>query len=212
MVAGWAQGGSSTAGVCGFNLRRVWGVGSTLVDKVMTRPIGVTMSAVLLGMMGVAQIVSAWSLLVEVNKPSGGGWFPGLVALFIHLLIFVLLAMAGWGLTTAVGLFRMLNWAPYSMMTIGVCMMGFGLPYGLWMFSNWSKQRFHGPALPCAVMGAASAGLGLVWVVYFGQGTTVKRFTAEYRSEFPEEPGFAASTLNLTGTPAAPPKEEAPPQ
>jgi hypothetical protein len=73
-----------------FNLRRLRGLRSTLTDKVMTRPIGVTLSALMIGVLGIAQVAAVGGLLVLANKPAEGGWFPGLVTIFFRLLMLVL--------------------------------------------------------------------------------------------------------------------------
>jgi hypothetical protein len=176
----------------------------------MDRPLGVTVSSIVLCLIAAAHITASWVLLVEANKPAQGGWFPGLVTFFVHILVVVLLVMAVWGLATAVGLLRMRSWARYSTLTIGGCMLAFGSVYGLWTLRIALAVDFRSMYWPALAIGSGSAALGLTWLIYFAQRGVAEQFKPGNQRKYSREPDFATSMLNLSVSPAPPPHPSTP--
>jgi hypothetical protein len=97
----------------------------------MKRPLGVVVSAVILALLSMLQVLAAmlvaWAgVLLEhpdLTKVHPGapphppvpGWMP----IFIYALCGIFLAIAVWGITTAIGLHRLRRWARYSILVIG---------------------------------------------------------------------------------------------
>jgi hypothetical protein len=95
------------------------------------RPSGVVFSAVLLVLGSLFQLLFAGlmalgGILLQKQNGSGGSTgataatsMPGWMPIFEFAMVAILVALAVWGIVTAVGLFRMRRWARYSVLVIG---------------------------------------------------------------------------------------------
>ncbi|MGA2649287.1 MAG: hypothetical protein ABSF28_02130 [Terracidiphilus sp.] len=97
----------------------------------MKRPSGVTFSAVLLVLGSLLQLLLAammalGAVLLQSQLGSGGPTgttaatqMPAWMPIFEFAMVAIFVALAAWGIVTAVGLFRMRRWARYSVLVIG---------------------------------------------------------------------------------------------
>lgn len=109
-------------------------------------------------------------------------WLPA----FTYGLCAVFVALALWGILTAVGLFRMRRWARYSILVIGGCLALIGLPSMLMMLvmlavplplpaSVDASQAHTAQAMTKVVFGVIAliygviCAVGVSWLVYFNR-------------------------------------------
>lgn len=100
----------------------------------MKRPTGVTLSAVVLALISLAQLPLALGMVLAATfvpraaqsnpaVPPTPSWLP----VFYYLFAGVFLALAAWGIVTTIGLARLRRWARYSILVIGGGMAVIGL-------------------------------------------------------------------------------------
>jgi uncharacterized membrane protein (DUF2068 family) len=164
----------------------------------MKRQAGITVSAIVLILGSLLQLLSAFGAaaagFVEHGQIASGGnvaakagatmpaWLPGFMYGFSAFLV----ALAVWGILTAVGLFRLRRWARYSVLVIGGCLALIGLPSLLMMLVMMAvplpmlanadpsqAQMVH--TFTKVMFGVISAFYGIVcavgvsWLVYFNR-------------------------------------------
>jgi len=197
------------------------------------RPSGVTVSAVLLVLGSLFQLLLAalmalGGVLLQKQIATGGpaavtgatpmpGWMP----IFEFAMVAIFIALALWGILTAVGLFRLRRWARYSVLVIGGGMALLGLCSILSMLfmlfvpmpvaagvdasQAQSAQTFARVAfgviaffyaIPCAV--------GVSWLVYFNLRPVRAAFAGATGELVTSRRPFLISVLsilNLVGAP-----------
>jgi hypothetical protein len=170
----------------------------------MKRPVGVILTSIVLGLCAGIQLLMALSMLVitfgmshlpappldSSSYPSGyppapemAGFINGVV---VAEGVFFLL-LAAWAIATLVGLVRLRNWARYSVVVIGGCLVALGGVgvLGLVMFALFMPASGLPTNLPPHTMQfilvfegflfALMAALGVWWLVYFNL-RSVKEF------------------------------------
>ena len=105
----------------------------------MKRPFGVTFSAIILLMGSILQLLMALGIALsgaivspQFNPGLAGNEaqhapIPSWMALMMYVFSAFVAVLAIWGIATAIGLFRLRNWARYSLLVIGGCLAFFGL-------------------------------------------------------------------------------------
>lgn len=168
----------------------------------MKRPAGVVVSAVLLALFALFQIVLALIVFLGANEmprvaarpgmaapPPVPGWMP----MYMSGIGVLILAVAGWGIVTAFGLHRLRQWARFSILIYGGAMAFVGFFSLLVMIVLLSvglmgASAAHSPypantkAILEAVMAvillfyAAMTAIGVWWLVYFNRKTVRAAF------------------------------------
>jgi len=156
----------------------------------MKRPAGVTVSAVILAVLSLLQIVLGLgmallgSLTHEKGSPAAA--LPGWIAIIMYELCALFLLIAAWGIATAIGLHRLRRWARYSTLIIGglVAVCGLLMAAGGLIALFAPQLTAAGAAtgsihsaqfLVRAVFGImellylAVAAIGIWWLVYFNR-------------------------------------------
>jgi len=162
------------------------------------RPVGVILSAIVLGLGAVFQLLSAAVTLFGAlmmghlpPTPSAPGVAPPpmiFVKVSVALVSCFYLALAGWAIATLVGLIRMRPWARISIMVIGGGLTAMGLMFALVSFAlptmmrtmpmppNGSPAMLRGVFIGMAVVSLLVAALGVTWLVYFALRSTREAF------------------------------------
>lgn len=162
----------------------------------MKRPAGVVASAVILALLSLFQIAMALMMALAGslgNKPDLAAARPGAppppwMPLFLYALGIFFLALAAWGIATAIGLHRLRRWARYSILVIGGCMAGLGfvsfltmllmIPLATAAAISAEPGRAGVPAARItvevvfgviALLYALVASIGIWWLVYFNR-------------------------------------------
>lgn len=199
----------------------------------MKRPPGVVVSAVILALLSMLQVPIA--LLI-----AGGGLFmgrhdlirvrpgapppppvPGWMPIFMYALGAMFLAFAAWGVTTAIGLHRLRQWARYSILVIGgiVALIGlFSLLTSLLLLviplppapGLNPSQAATAHAITRIVFGiltffhASTMALGVFWLVYFNRKNVREVFDTEPGPQAESRRPFMITLiaiLQIVGTP-----------
>lgn len=174
----------------------------------MKRLPGITVSAIVLLLGSLLQVLFAFGMvsagLIERSQIHSGSalaaragaplatWMPGFM--FGMSVFFVALAL--WGVATAVGLFRLRRWALYSMLVIGGGLLLIGLPSMLAMLAMTmvplplpasvdasQAQAVHTMTRIALGIGAAFYGtlsaVGVWWLIYFNRKKVCDVFAGE---------------------------------
>ncbi len=162
----------------------------------MKRPAGVVASAIVLGLVGLLQIVLALGMAAAVVVSRGEkavvqqpAWVGGMM--WAVCAMFVLLS--AWSIGTTIGVFRLRQWARVSILVIGACMALFGgismLLFVVMMFVPLPGMEGPQGASTQVVMRvifavfalvyAAMAGVGVWWLVYFSRKKARAAFAGE---------------------------------
>jgi hypothetical protein len=172
------------------------------------RPFGVSFSAVLLILGSLFQLLMAVGMafsgvILRTQIHSGG--FPGSTAaapmpdwmpVFMYALCVFFIALAAWGIVTAVGLFRLRRWARYSVLVIGGLVAVFSFVQLLVMLLMMlvplpvpptvdASQMQTVQAITKVVFGvmafvhAIVCAVGVSWLVYFNRQKVREAFTGE---------------------------------
>ena len=171
----------------------------------MKRQPGITVSAVVLILGSLLQLLFAFGAaaagFIEHRQIASGGnvaaraggpiaaWMP----VFMYGFSAFLVALAVWGILTAVGLFRLRRWARYSVLVIGGCLVLLGLPSMVMMLilmvvplpmpasvDPSQSQMVH--TYTKVMFGVISAFYGIVcavgisWLVYFNRKSVREAF------------------------------------
>jgi hypothetical protein len=197
----------------------------------MKRPFGVVFSAVLLLLGSLLQLAMAFLMAIsgvilhqQIGSgalPSAAGPMPSWMPAYMFVLCGFFVALALWGILTAVGLFRLRRWARYSVLIIGgalaliglvsllatVVMLFVPLPVAsgvdasqVQTVQTMTKVVFAGVALIYAIMAA----VGISWLVYFNQKRVRELFAGEAGEAPQSRRPFLISllaVLNLIGAP-----------
>lgn len=169
----------------------------------MNKPVGVTASAVfaLLGsllMLGCVVLVGLTLLLSP-----GPGPLPAETRLVMAIGLAMFAIMAAWGTTTAIGLFRLRNWARVSMLVFAALLAVMGVTGGPMILlipppptapSNFGAVRI--------AMAAFYGGLGLLgvfWLYYFGRRATREAFAGASGGAAVVESGGRPLSISIIG-------------
>ncbi|MGA3372785.1 MAG: hypothetical protein ABSC48_13595 [Terracidiphilus sp.] len=197
----------------------------------MKRPSGVVFSAVLLILGSLFQLLMAlgmaFSGAISQTQIRSGGFpgattnapMPGWMPAFMYVLCVFFVALAAWGILTAVGLIRLRRWARYSMLVIGgisalfglvsslgtLCVMLVPLPVPSGMDASqaetvqaMTKVMFGGMAFFYGFVCA----LGVFWLVYFNRKRVREAFAGTTGEVVESRRPFLISVLavlNLIG-------------
>ncbi len=164
----------------------------------MNRPFGVVFSAIILLLLSLLQLLLAFGTAVSgavLPMHSAARSLPGApppppmptwLPIFMYVLCAFFLALAAWGIATAVGLFRLRNWARYSVLVIGggLALIGFvsAITTGLLTLvplpiaSTVDASQAHAiQAMTKVVFGAVAFfyalifAVGVSWLIYFNR-------------------------------------------
>jgi hypothetical protein len=178
------------------------------------RPVGVVLSAIVLGVAAAFLLLLAastlFSLLMLGHLPPTAT-APGVVPpspVFVEVSVALVgcfhLALAGWAIATLVGLVRMKPWGRISIMVIGGGLAVMGLMFALVSFAlptmmrtmpmppNGSPAMLRGIFIGMAVVSLLIAALGVTWIVYFALRSTRNAF-ANQTAPVPAPPRLAAT-------------------
>jgi uncharacterized membrane protein (DUF2068 family) len=177
------------------------------------RPIGVVFSAVVLILGSLFHILMALGMALGGvflqnqlrSRAIAGPPIPATLPIFMFAGCVFLIALAVWGIATAVGLFRMRRWARYSVLVIGGGLALIGLFSMLAMLMMLAVplplatgvdpvQAHTAQAMTRVVFGvmaflyAIVSAVGISWLVYFNRKTVREAFSAAANStgEAPE--------------------------
>ncbi len=196
----------------------------------MKRPLGVILSCVLLGIIALIALASAFFIAImgvvmghglpataqSVPPPP-----PAVMAAIFFVMAFVALLIGIWTTTTVVGLARLRNWARYSIMALSVCMAGFCLLaiLGTVIVAAGASKAAMPPNLPAHTMQAILAfylfvyvillAIAVWWLVYFNLRKTKAYFLPLYAANPGPDP--ALYPPNPYGAPPPPPHPLQPP-
>ncbi len=196
----------------------------------MKRPVGVVVSAVLLLLGSLFQVFMALGMALSgavapmqtasATLPGGAAPSPAWMPAFMYVLSVFCLALAAWGIATTIGLFRLRNWARYSVLVIGggialiglcsalMCLLLVFIPIPLPPSADPSQvpntQMFMSIVFAVVALGyGVVGGIGVYWLVYFN----LKRVRAVFAGTAIE---LAGATGAFAGTPAQFPGASAP--
>ena len=164
----------------------------------MKRPAGVVASAIVLGLVGLLQIVLALGMAAAVVVSRGEkatvqqpAWVGGMMWAVCAMFVLV----SAWSIATTIGVFRLRQWARVSILVIGGCMALFGgismIIFVAMMFVPLPGQAYaSSPQEPAMVVMrvifgvfvlfyAAMAGVGVWWLVYFSRKKARAAFAGE---------------------------------
>lgn len=171
----------------------------------MKRPIGVVLSAVLILLGSLFELLLAFSMVlagVYLHKQIGSGGLPNVPATalppawmpaFLYGICAFFIALAVWGIVTAVGLIRLRRWARYSVLVIGGGLALIGLVSSLMMLAMMAvpipaaagvdaAQAHTAQAVSRIVFGVIAVfygilcAVGVSWLVYFNREKTRAAF------------------------------------
>jgi hypothetical protein len=157
------------------------------------------------------------SLPAQPALPVQPAWLPW----FSAAIAAVVVGLAVWGFLTSAGLFRMRRWARYSVLIIGGCLAGFGVPAML-MTIVISMIPLPAPAgvdpahahtaqlavkivfLAVSLFYAAISAIGIWWLVYFNRRAVREAFNGAPGAPLPSRRPILISVLavlNFIGAP-----------
>lgn len=171
----------------------------------MKRPLGVILSAVLLLLGSLFQLLLAFGMAfagIYLHKQMGAGGLPnatagapmpGWMPVFVYGICAFFVALAVWGIVTTVGLIRLRRWARYSVLVIGGGLALIGLVSALMMLVVMAVPMPVAAGLDAAQAHAAQAmsrivfgviavfygilcAVGVSWLVYFNREKTRAAF------------------------------------
>ncbi|MGP8173962.1 MAG: hypothetical protein ACLP7O_05375 [Terracidiphilus sp.] len=174
----------------------------------MKRPFGVSFSAVLLILGSLFQLLMAlcmaFSGAISHKHMVAGGVagatavapLPDWMPVFMYALCVFFIALAAWGIVTAVGLFRLRRWARYSMLVIGGLVALFSLVILLVTLlmmlvplpvpANLDASQAHtAQAMTKVIFGVMAfvhgiiCAVGVSWLVYFNRQKVRDAFTGK---------------------------------
>jgi hypothetical protein len=216
-----------------------------MTPQTIRRPAGVTASAVVLGLAAAVLLVFAALMVVAAvaaghmpiaatshnNTPPPS---PAVMTAMMTAFACFYLTLAGWAVTTLVGLLKMKTWARISVMIIGGGLALIGLFSAVTtaamplLIKSKALPASNTPPPDSAVMTSiflcmaaawlAAAGVGIWWLIYFLLRSTREAFTLanappapQPTSSFFVEP-TPPSPLDFTVAQPLPPSPPAPPQ
>lgn len=179
------------------------------------RPAGVVLSAVILGLAALLQLLMAAVTLfsaiaigrhsdITLTAPGVTPPPPGFLAAAIALMACFYLVLAVWAIATLAGLLRMKPWARISIMIIGGGLAFVGLMSALSCFAapmllqtapmppGTNPAVLHGVFLIVAVFSLLIAALGVAWIIYFALRRTREAFSPPPQVVAAAPPAFPA--------------------
>ncbi len=198
----------------------------------MKRPVGVVVSAALLLLGSLFQVFMAFGMALSgallpmqtaagtLSGASPAAPIPAWMPAYMYVLSGFCLALAAWGIITVIGLFRLRNWARYSVLVIGGGIALIGLfsalitlllvfiPIPLPPSSDPSQdpsiQMFMRIVFAVIALGyGVVGGIGVYWLVYFNRKKVRTVFAGAAVEPAGATGAFAATPAELPGTPAA---------
>jgi hypothetical protein len=157
----------------------------------VSRLVGVILSAILslLGSLLVLCIAAAMGFALVFAPGSGTRDVPSPVffkAVLAAMVLFYVL-LASWGILTAIGLFRLRNWARISIIVfsvllipIGLCsgLVGLLMPFPLPPNAGAAAGIFTAVRIGMGVFFLSLAALGIAWLVYFNRAKVKVQFVS----------------------------------
>jgi len=202
----------------------------------MKRPVGVILTAIVLGLCAGFQLLTAALVAIGAfavrhlptappaavpGYPNPAMPPPGFITIFLIAYAVFLIALAGWAIVTLVGLVRMKNWARYSVLVIGGCMAALSLMmvFGAIMGATVMPATASTAKLPPHTMQAVFlfeglifaifAGISVSWLVYFNLRTIKAYFIPAFPMGY--EPAYVLDPTTFPALPGAPPPPLYPP-
>jgi len=145
----------------------------------MKRPSGVTASAVfvLIGSLGMLGFFAIFIMTMVMTKNMAG---PPEARFVLPMVLAMYGFLSAWGLATAVGLFRLRNWARISIIVFSVLLAFTGLVTGPAMLlvpaPASAPPNFHEMIMVIAAAEVALGLLGGFWLYYFNRRSTREAF------------------------------------
>jgi len=148
------------------------------------RPLGVTLAAVAAILGAAIFILLGLGMLVSVFVPPHGPVMPPLLLKVVSsVMCVVLLGVAAWGITTAVGLFRLRSWSRWSILAFSALLAFFGGFTTLMMTMiplppapDASPEITRWIRIAVAVIYGVPALMGVFWLYYFNTTRVRTRF------------------------------------
>jgi hypothetical protein len=158
----------------------------------MKRPIGIILSAIVLGLAALSLLLLTalmiFAGLFASHQPSTAATPHAVMFLMLGVSVFYAI-LAVWAILTVIGILRLRQWARYSILVIGGGLAGIGILLALGtVFSRtlFSTMPHRGPAPDPHIMAAVFAFvialyiliaiIGIWWLVYFNLRTTRELF------------------------------------
>jgi hypothetical protein len=159
----------------------------------MNRPLPVTLSAILLGLLAALQLVltvlMALAGLLILHKglpaPPRTSYPPSFLPIMMSVMSLFFVALAVWSILTLIGLVRMRSWARYSVLVIAGCvaffagmisLMSFAMPFLLSSLASQSPAPNpdirHGAFFFGGTLCAIFTAIGIALLVYFNLAKT----------------------------------------
>ncbi len=152
----------------------------------MKRPFGVTASAVFV-LLGSLLMVAFFALLGVTTMMSSATAMPPEAKLGLPMAWAMFGLLSAWGITTAIGLFRVRNWARISIVVFSVFLAFSGLVTGPVMLfipaPAGAGESFHTVMKITALVYGALGLLGGFWLYYFNRRATREVFRGTAPSE-----------------------------
>jgi hypothetical protein len=159
-------------------------------EPFVSRLVGVILSAILslLGSLLVLGMAAAMGFALMFAPVSGTRDVPGpvfLKAVLAGMVVFYLL-LASWGVLTAIGLFRLRNWARISIIVFSVLLIPIGLCSGLVGLlmpfppppNAAASNIFTAVRIGMGVFFLSLAAIGIAWLVYFNRAKVKLQFVS----------------------------------
>ena len=184
----------------------------------MKRPVGLILTAIVLGVVALVQLSTAAMMTVTgfmernriPNAPPGLPTVPSNFLFYFSIVFSLFMALiATWAILTLVGLLRLSNAARISVLIIGGCMAGFG---GLSALASIGAMFMHLPTTPpgpahlqrlvFGIVGffyALMTATGVWWLIYFSRASVRALFV---------RPAFAVYGYPLDATLPVPPLQK----
>jgi hypothetical protein len=158
----------------------------------LRRPLGVTLAAIAAILGAVLFILMGLGMLITVFVPTLQTGAPAFLRAVSLVMCFVMLGFAGWGFTTAMGLFRLRVWSRWSILVFSALLAFMGGSSAL-MISiipmpptpQVSQQIMTGIKIGIAVFYGVLALVGAFWLYYFNTARVRTQFGTEAAADGP---------------------------
>jgi hypothetical protein len=156
------------------------------------RPLGVTLAAVAAILGAALFVLMGLGMLITVFVPTPQPGPPAFLRAVSFVMCFVMLGFAGWGITTAVGLFRLRVWSRWSILVFSALLAFMGGSSAL-MISiipmpptpQVSQQIMTGIKIGMAAFYGVLALIGAFWLYYFNSARVRTQFGTDAATDGP---------------------------
>jgi len=184
----------------------------------MKRPVGLILTAIVLGFIALSQLGMAALMTVtgfigrsgiHSARPGAPALPPSFLLYFTIGFAIIMAFLATWAILTLVGLLRLINAARISVLVIGGCLAGFGglsfLTSIAAMFIHLptpSNQSAHLQPIIFGIIGffyALIAGVGIWWLIYFSRASVRALFVRPAFAAYGYDPTLPLLPLQKPG-------------